>query len=240
MANPRKTCQFRVERRDNFLHLQFLADDGKNLFAEAFTDASTVPKGKNLLQTWCEPVVDSSRYFVTKILGAGGREAMIGFGFRDRDAAVDLREALLFMEKSMERESQAASLHSFSVPVMGKDQKIHVNTGKGKKSKIVSEAKAGGTQGGAIPLLKKKPPPSALLTKKPPPSADEAGNKSAQIETGERDIDEITVDMGDIDLDARPGRSDGTDDASGGDGSSSGGAVYEGDEEQWATEFSTK
>ena len=52
-------------------------------FALAQLDVTKGGKVKSFL----EQVVDSSRYFVVKIQGQGNREALIGFGFRDRDAA---------------------------------------------------------------------------------------------------------------------------------------------------------
>lgn len=115
------------------------------------------------LNRWLEQVVDSSRYFSLKIQGAGGREATIGFGFRDRDQAIDLRESLQHYEKSMQRENDAKTLASnFSIPKLKEGEKIHANISGGKKSASKEKNKESpGKPSGSVPLLLKKPPPPA-------------------------------------------------------------------------------
>lgn len=161
-----------------------------------------------------EQVVDSSRYFATKIQGAGGRQAMIGFGFRDREKATDLRESLQHYERALEREQASSHLKDFSVPSLGDGETIHVN--RSGKSTITKEKKA---SSGAVPLLKKKPPA--------PSSSSPEGGAHAKVDGAER----ISIAVGDIDLNASGG---------GGSDDDSGEAVYEGDDEQWATEFVMK
>ena len=89
MATPLKECRLLVERRADAFVLEF-QHSGNQVFAQATCD---VTKGGSAAR-FLEQVVDSSRYFVVKIQGGGGREALIGFGFRDRDQATDLRESL--------------------------------------------------------------------------------------------------------------------------------------------------
>jgi Protein of unknown function (DUF1681) len=71
------------------------------------------------IQHWIEGTVDSSRYFTLRISTSTStstssdgnhREAMIGFGVRDRDSAIDLREALQYYEASMRREYEATTM----------------------------------------------------------------------------------------------------------------------------------
>ena len=69
-----------MERRGDAFVLEF-QHSGDQVFAMATCD---VTKGGSPTH-FLEQVVDSSRYFVVKIQGGGGREALIGFGFRERD-----------------------------------------------------------------------------------------------------------------------------------------------------------
>lgn len=213
LSTPLKTCTLVVERRADVLVMEFSSEG--SLFCTAQIDCTAGQK----TEQWLEQVVDSSRYFVVKIQGGGGREALVGFGFRDRDQAIDMRESIQHYERSIKRELEGgAKFDSFSVPKMNDGEKIHVNRGgKSTISKQESASKAKGS--GAVPLLKKKPPSS--------PDTEE------KEKVNPKTIDKVAISMGDIDLDA--GHLDNSDS----DGSS-GGAVYEGDEEQWATEFAMK
>ena len=221
LSKPLQTCSLLVERRGDVLVLEFYHDNNsKQLFAASRIDITTGQK----VQHWIEQVVDSSRYFVLKIQGAAGRQALIGFGFRDRDQATDLRESLQHYEKSIARQANSASLSgSFSIPKMEKGEKIHVNrSGGGSKSTKMVKKKEGSTSSsngsGPIPLLK-KPPPS--------PDEPEKAKPSAKM------MKQMMFSMGDLNLDDDD---DDDEDAT----EDSGGAVYEGDEEQWATEFDMK
>lgn len=157
LATPLQTCSFLVERRGDTLTISFLNDD--KLFCQAIIDTT-----KQSIQHWFEQVADSSRYFVLKIQNESGREATIGFGFRDRDEAMALRESLQHYERSISRELQAAEspTNTFSVPALGEGEQFHVDkaTGKTTISKTTKSAGGGGSAVGAVPLLK-KPPPSA-------------------------------------------------------------------------------
>lgn len=120
----------------------------------------------------------SSRYFVTHIENNTGKSVLIGFGFRDRDVAIDLLGNLQQFQKSIEREIQAKNMKVKEIPKLGEGEKIHVNlTGSQRKSTIVAKGDGEKKSGGA-PILLKKPP---TFTAK------------------ERDI---RVSMGDMDLEA--------------------------------------
>jgi len=238
LAQPLKTCRLLVEQRGDALILEFAAADTGALFCQGRIDLAKNPDQKT--EQWLEQVVDSSRYFVVKIQGDGKREALIGFGFRDRDRATDLRESVQHYERSMRRDKDASKLGEFHVPKMEEGQKIHIAVkGSGGKSTITkaSSSGGGGKKSGSVPLLKKKPP-SSPKPDDPAPAVD-----------GSQAVEKLSINLGDIDLDADKksaaasgggGTGGGDDDGENSAGGSSGGAVYAGDEDQWATEFAMK
>lgn len=189
------------------------------LFAASSVDIS---QGQ-VVSHWIEQVVDSSRYFVLKIQGDGGREALIGFGFRDREQATDLRESLQHYEKSIQREKEAAKKSisgSCSIPKLAENEKIRVSK-SGKSSVVKKESTK--SSGGAVPLLSKKPPP---------PSSPETVEKPKAPKERSA-VEKIAISLENVDLDAD--HEEAGDDSEGSDG-----AVFTGSEEQWATEFDAK
>jgi Protein of unknown function (DUF1681) len=203
--------------------------DGK-LFAQSVIDCT--PNTNNnagggtagppkRVQHWLEQVIDSSRYFTLKIAGQGGREAMIGFGFRDREVATDLRESMQHYEASIRREVEAsetlANSPKYIIHKLAEGEKIHVNTGKeGSTSYRVKKDVHQGPSNKAIPLLLKKPPPSG-----PADGSSSLNNDPVQA---------LAIDIGNIDIQADGGAPNSDD--------SSGAAVYEGDDDDdWDTEF---
>lgn len=231
LSKPLKTCHLLVEQRGDTLFADFTDGSDGSLFCQAQINLVTNPDLR--MDTWLEPVVDSSRYFVIKIHDPNsGREALVGFGFRDREKATDLREATQYYEKSVQRDAQAKSASApfadFTVPKLADDEKIHVNRGAAGGAKAVvtkTDNKTGGG-GGAVPLLKKKPPA-------------EPGSEDTDDNAGSKDaVDKVAISFGDINL-VESHATGGKVDEEGSD-EDSGGAVYEGDEEQWATEFAMK
>jgi hypothetical protein len=239
LSKPLQTCSLLVERGGDTLVFSFMAPPESNtVFAQAVID---ITNGQTM-QYWLEQVADSSRYYVLKIKSSEGREATIGFGFRDREQGTDLRECLQHYEKSIRREKQAetAPVSTFTVPVLGEGEKIHVDRNSGKTSIKKKKPTADGKPRAAPFLLKKppppspEPPPSPLSKEKPkvvaaaaaetPKEADEAAPSS------EKDVKKMTAVMGEIDLD--------TEEAN--DEKGAGGEIKEGDEAEWAPEFDTK
>ena len=193
LANPLQTCGFQVERRNNDLYLIFTTQQHTKIFALA----KYIPHTNSV-----EPVVDSSRYFVTQLVqndtttptaGTAApnsppsspkqqskRTVWIGFGFRNRDSAVDLLGVLQQFSKSIDREIEAkkkvdlAQQHLSQTRLHDGD-KIHIVFGSKEKSKIVHDNDSsskkekkkngnnnntvGGTggNGGGVLLLKKPP-----------------------------------------------------------------------------------
>ena len=161
LAAPLKTCSLLVEQHGDVLLLLFRIQnpDDPNLttlFAKAKIDLATTTtdkSGKKLsLEYFVESVVDSSRYFVVRILDErNGREAHIGFGFRDRDEATDFRESLNFYQKSIRRKEEAAEAmkqfsddNNISATKLSLDEgeKIHINLGgksKGGSKSTISK-----------------------------------------------------------------------------------------------------
>jgi len=117
-----------------------------------------------------EGVVDSSRYFVTQVQSQG-RSAYVGFGFRDRDVALDLLGNLQQFQRSIQREQQAKDLQVAEIPKLAEGEKIHINFGNSAKNSSSSSSEkktraatnksvttgTGGSSSGS-PFLLKKPP----------------------------------------------------------------------------------
>jgi hypothetical protein len=248
LSKPLQTCSLLVERGGDTLIFSFMAPPESNtVFAQAVIDISSAAPGTGgqpmTMQHWLEQVADSSRYYVLKIQSAeGGREATIGFGFRDREQGTDLRECLQHYEKSIRREKQAAAAtaatatstsstggtSTFSVPVLKEGEIIHVDRTSGKTS--ITKKKA--ARSGVPMLLKKPPPPSSEAGEKavvavavaPVAATVPKVAAAAATEPSKEDVKEMTTEMGDIELNAEK------DD----------GAAEDKDEVQWATDFDAK
>jgi adaptin ear-binding coat-associated protein 1/2 len=191
LANPLQTCGFQVERRDNDLYLLFTLERHTKLFALSriyvdqrdnnATSATTTAIQRSVV----EPVLDSSRYFVCKIQQQQqhqtGKTAILGFGFRDRDVAMDLLGNLQQFQHSIEREIHAKHLKVREIPTLqeGEQMHIHLPGGMGKtpsrkntvtntKTTSSSSSSLSSNMGGGGAFLLKKPPPSAGSTPAPP------------------------------------------------------------------------
>jgi len=54
---------------------------------------------------WVKPVADSSRYFAVRVTDEkGGRQAVIGLGFREREEAADFSQCLINYHNAIARE----------------------------------------------------------------------------------------------------------------------------------------
>ncbi|OEU18236.1 hypothetical protein FRACYDRAFT_153835, partial [Fragilariopsis cylindrus CCMP1102] len=119
LANPIQengVCGFQVERRNNDLYLLFTLDNHTKLFAVSKIEGNKANNTSNnngtIINSSIETVLDSSRYFVTKIQQGGSvnnsnRTINLGFGFRDREIAIDLLSNVQQFQKSIERELNA-------------------------------------------------------------------------------------------------------------------------------------
>jgi hypothetical protein len=180
LANPLQTCGFQVERRDNDLYLLFTTDNHTKLFALAKCDANPSHS--------VESVVDSSRYFVAHIQDKTNtkQSGLIGFGFRERDIAIDLLGNLQQFQKSIEREMRSKNMKVAEIPQLGEGDRIHISFG-GKKTKsksMIVKDEDGSGEEKRRSSAKSSP---TILLKKPP-----------KFTAEDRDI---RLSMGDIDLD---------------------------------------
>lgn len=166
LASPLETCGFQVERRNNDLYLLFTLENHTKLFALSKIEG----EGTSINNINVETVMDSSRYFVCKILQSNpndttkkARTALLGFGFREREIAIDLLGNLQQFRQSIDRELEAKDLASKTkaIPTLAEGEKIHISLpgGKGKTMKSPRTTSLKGS--GGTPILLKKPPPSA-------------------------------------------------------------------------------
>lgn len=146
-----------------------------------------------------ESVLDSSRFFAVRVVGEGGRKAMLGVGFEERSEAVDFGIALQEVRKLQSGDKVVAGGQAGSgsntrgkkapppVPQKKKDfslkegQTIHIDIGKatgrrreGAGSSSVSVPSSSSSSGGVggSPFIA-PPSGSALSFLPPPPSASE-------------------------------------------------------------------
>lgn len=106
LRKPLQQCSLRIERRGGILLIVFTyqkeGKPGSTLFALCKIDleSSGMP-----LEHWVQPCGDSSRYFAIRVTDeAGGREAIIGLGFRERDEAADFVQCLSNYQNAISRE----------------------------------------------------------------------------------------------------------------------------------------
>mmetsp|Transcript_23381 Transcript_23381/g.51353 ORF Transcript_23381/g.51353 Transcript_23381/m.51353 type:complete len:253 (-) Transcript_23381:149-907(-) len=165
--------------KDLYIRL-YNRDSEKGLFVQC-----VIPNGEH--EKWCEAVVDSSRYWVLKVVH-GARHAFLGFGFSDRNDAFDFKCCLTdFRSQFVQRDVDAAE--NIAAPLKDlslKDgEKIQVNL-PGLSANRRSRADSGSTStsassalGGLAPpppaggggLLSKPPAPAASLAAAPPAAA---------------------------------------------------------------------
>lgn len=169
---PLETCGFQVERRNNDLYLLFTLENHTKLFALSKIEG----EGKSINSINVETVMDSSRYFVCKILQSNpnakdatknksnARTALLGFGFRERDIAIDVLANLQQFRQSIDREIKSKDLaaKTKAIPTLAEGEKLHIRIpgGSGKSTTVKSTK----SSGGSTPIM---------LLKKPPPGADE-------------------------------------------------------------------
>lgn len=136
-----------------------------------------------------EAVLDSSRYFVVKLVNDDGQTAFIGIGFADRGDSFDLNVALQdhFKHVAAEAKSEETEAAEAARPKLDlgfkEGQTITINLGDKKGASARPRPKAG--PGGPVPLL--PPPPSSSRGLAPPgnlPAPPSAANLPAQAAQG--------------------------------------------------------
>lgn len=106
LRKPMQQCSLRIERRGDVLLVVFSfqkeGSKGSSLFALCKID---LVKSGNSMDHYVQPVGDSSRYFVVRVTDEkGGREAIIGLGFREREEAADFSQCLINYYNAIARE----------------------------------------------------------------------------------------------------------------------------------------
>lgn len=107
LRKPLQQCSLRIERRGDVLLIVFTfqkeGGKGSSLFALCKVD---LMGPENLtMDHWVKPVSDSSRYFAVRVTDDnGGREAVIGLGFREREEAEDFSQCLINYHNAISRE----------------------------------------------------------------------------------------------------------------------------------------
>ncbi|KJE89453.1 adaptin ear-binding coat-associated protein 2 [Capsaspora owczarzaki ATCC 30864] len=127
--------------------------------------------------TAVEAVIDSSRYFVLRIVDPSGRHAFIGLGFADRGDSFDLQVALQdhfkFLHSSREIEKQAAMAKANPQPSLDlgfkAGEKLHINFGK-KTGIEAGHASSASANSNASSFILPPPPASGSTVIAPPPS----------------------------------------------------------------------
>ena len=106
LRKPLQQCSLRVERRGDVLLVVFTykkeGTQGSTLFALCKIELVHAPYP---MEHYVQPVGDSSRYFAVRVTDEkGGREAVIGLGFRERDEAADFCQCLTNYSNAIARE----------------------------------------------------------------------------------------------------------------------------------------
>ena len=106
LRKPMQQCSLRIERRGDVLLVVFTfqkeGGKGSSLFALCKIDLV----GNDLdMEHFVKPVADSSRYFVVRVTDEkGGREAVLGLGFREHEEAEDFTQCLINYQNAIARE----------------------------------------------------------------------------------------------------------------------------------------
>ena len=185
LAKPLATCSLIVKRVDESLVIQLFTEKPKKdgpdgateekLFAQCKAKLDLITEGvAPKLDYWVEAVVDSSRYFVIRIVDEQSqRSAHIGMGFRERNDALNFKMSLDDYNRSMKKEAIIEKNASHAVESteenkqghqeseiqisklsLKEGEKIHINIKGHEKKALHTKTKSGGG-------LRKPPPPAS-------------------------------------------------------------------------------
>jgi adaptin ear-binding coat-associated protein 1/2 len=105
LRKPLQECSLRIERRGDVLLVVFSfrkEGQGSKLFALCKIDIAYT---NHSMHHFVKPVGDSSRYFAVRVTDEiGGREAVLGLGFREREEAEDFNQCLVNYANAIARE----------------------------------------------------------------------------------------------------------------------------------------
>ena len=106
-----------------------------------------------------EPVSDSSRYFVIRVVDNSGRHAFLGMGFKERNDAFDFNVNLQDHVKHIKNEKESAAIAA-APPPPSQDFSLtgSISINIGQKERAAPRAPAPAAPGGATGFLAPPPP----------------------------------------------------------------------------------
>ena len=128
-----------------------------------------------------EAALDSSRFFAIRVVGDGGRKAVLGVGFEERSDAIDFRIVLQEVRKVQRIEDtvgtgaamKAGAKKDIMVPKkdfsLKEGEMIHVDIGRTARKKVVDEEHSHALFSLPPPPHAQKDGPGATIPLLPPP-----------------------------------------------------------------------
>jgi hypothetical protein len=106
LRKPLEECSLRIERRGDVLLIVFSFHKEGSGASLLFALTKVEIADTNFpIEHYVQPVGDSSRYFVVRVTDEnGGREAVIGLGFREKEEAADFAQCLANYNNAISRE----------------------------------------------------------------------------------------------------------------------------------------
>ena len=106
LRKPLEECSLRIERKGDLLLIVFSFQKGGTGKSALFALTKVDLVDTNFtIDHFVQPVGDSSRYFAVRVTDEkGGREAVIGLGFREREEAADFAQCLANYNNAIARE----------------------------------------------------------------------------------------------------------------------------------------
>jgi hypothetical protein len=103
LRKPLQQCSLRVERRGDILLVVFTYK--KEGSPPALFAVCKIDLEENPMEHFVQAVGDSSRFFAVRVTDEkGGREAIIGLGFKEREESADFQQCLVNYQNAMARE----------------------------------------------------------------------------------------------------------------------------------------
>lgn len=106
LRKPLEECSLRIERKGDLLLIVFSFQKGGKGKSALFALTKVEIVDTNFtIDHFVQPVGDSSRYFAVRVTDEkGGREAVVGLGFREREEAADFAQCLANYNNAISRE----------------------------------------------------------------------------------------------------------------------------------------
>lgn len=147
------------------------------------------------VSTAVEPVIDSSRYFVLRVVDeSSGRHAFLGLGFRERDHASDFKLAVQEHQNARAREREAIKRREEHERLMAEKAaanaaagvegpaKLHDYSLKGTVTVNIPRRATGGAK--SVNVAATTTTPAGGFAIPPPPTASPAGGPGTELDSG--------------------------------------------------------